>query len=406
MTRSRAPLGQLRQELIGGIPRYQRRRQRRQRMIMAAPIVVGVIVTAAILTRDTQDGPPERVTTATTTRPEESRPSSPSGVVVATSGNDKGLALVLQDGELHLYEGERYPLNSQAMAGAAVTPSGGVLVWTGLQPVLHISPESLAASGNDQIRLSAPIGSIIGERQVVPTADGSQVWVLSGGGTAERTLELADIDTGRTLLTKRLPGDARLVGAVESAAVVEISPPSEAQRVVSVAPSGETTETAPFADTPATIIAASTTSTVGIAQGPNGSISGERLLIEGAAGAHTIEAPSGQAWVPTGHSTIPSDGSGGRVLNGGQLLVGLTSRSDVNGGTHRIAIVDLDDRSYEVVYEGTDIGTAFWSASGDRVLVVRTRFDVQEIISLDPRNPSSVVTTATLPPRFFVLAGS
>jgi hypothetical protein len=71
----------------------------------------------------------------------------------------------------------------------------------------------------------------------------------------------------------------------------------------------------------------------------------------------------------------------------------------------RIVVVDLDDRSYDVIYEGDDVGTAFWTAEGDRVLLVRTSADAQSITSLDPQDPSGSIPLASLPPGFFVLSG-
>ena len=427
MTSTPPVLDQLRDDLVAGIHTFERRRSRTRRVLgSGAVVVLGVAVATAVVASG--DDPGERVTstpntavgsTATTSavRPEPISGSGVTALLFATNGNGRDLSVIdLRAGVRAVYDEEEHQHGNGAISGAVFTADERLVVWqTGRRALVY--PAARLAGGSNPLvargALSGPgreIGTIVGERQIVPTDAGDRVWIRASAGTggdAESTLELVDLETGSVQLTTMvpsglLPAGAGLLEAVGDDATVVVGRGGPDEQVLRFSPSGRTSVIEP--PEPAIFLMATPAHTVWAA-------SGNRLLIVNANGSvTTVAAPDAGEWALTGSPTIPSNSPDFRTVtaDGSRALFTLNHPNDLTYPSSRLVLVDLVAGTATALShsDGTPFTpiTAFWAQDDRTIVAIDGPNDRQTASTLDTDTGATMTVADAIPEGFFVVA--
>lgn len=388
-------LDELRDQLVAGVPRYERRK-RRTGLAVAAIVVVAAVGVGALIGTD------ENTTQPVIVSPSISTPEHPVGVgvpdaLVATSGNQFGVSFTdLRTGTVLEYPGGTHAMGPGAIAGAVVIPRGGLLMWRTGEPT-QLFPNLVDRAG-------IPVGSIRGERTVVVTEDGTGAWILAAG-EGERALELVDLKTRNIRLSTTVPARSRLITTLGDQAVIEPNATLPADHVMVVHPRGPRAELA--VPEPANLVAIGAQGSVWIAA------DGERLLMLDASGRMTAEvpAPFGR-WTTVGRPTIPSNSPDFRTItaDGQHVLLGLTVSVTGKAVTKVLAIADFTDGTAEPEFEADEGATvdsvvsAFWASDDETIYIVDATSSGQQTVTEWRFRRDERRIEGAIPPGYFVIA--
>jgi hypothetical protein len=333
-------------------------------------------------------------------------------VLVATSGNEFGISVVdLEGGYRATYrDGAHTAGDRGALSGAVLTAGERLVLWRSDRPAVVYSA-ARDADGRQQLidgglaRPGAEVGTILGERTILPTERGDAVWILAVRDGSDRQLELVDLDTGTVRTATTVPPGSRLVGVVGENAVVQPDARELSDGALVVSPSGETTNV--VAPEPARLVAMTGTQSVWIAGGDPQSVVGDRLLVVTDGRTTVITPPADGGWVEAGAPTIPSNSPHLATLSadGTRLLLALTDPSDPNRVAACVAVVDLERLSATIVYEGGGSSSAFWALDDRTAVVIDQTGQDQVVKAIDTTTGAVTTSDDAVPPGFFVIAG-
>jgi hypothetical protein len=322
--------------------------------------------------------------------------------------------LDLASGRTHHYAGMEQALGNGSISGALVTTDCLVLWQAGA-----ISPSTartlsfkvpLGTSTAPDLSADASIGlgSILGERRVVATEDGARVWIEAFGSSVlsppdeAGRLEYVDCTSGDVLGTVQLgaqPGarSSFLFGAVGDQAVVVQDGGDVDERVLLVAPSGETTPLP--SPSPARFIAAGAGRVLWST--PDG-----ELLVTDATGQllSTIASPvAGSQWLTAAAPIRDSPHQRTISLDGTRALVRLADL-ERDDGAHALYLVDFaTGRAQRLDLGPGQPNSAVWSRDDTRIVGIVTSLSPTLIVQLDAATGTRLGAPRALPPQYFIL---
>jgi hypothetical protein len=423
MTSTESPLEQLRAQLVDGIPRFERRRRRRRVAgvgVALASVAGLVMVSVAVARGDNAEDvatdvvideglfgePPPGVAVDRLSR------GGIPAVLVATSGNAFGLAVADLDGGYRATypDGVHAAGEGGALSGAVVTAADRLVLWRSDQPALAY-PADRDADGRHELvdgGLAEPgveVGTILGERTIMPTERGDAAWILAAGDASDKRLELVDLATGEVRVATTVPPGSRLVDAVGDDAVIHPAFVGATDRVLAVSPTGDTRDIA--APEPARLAGLTEDSVVWIAGGDPDSVVGDRLIVATDSGTTTVDLPGQGGWVRAGAPTVPSNSPPLRTMtaDGTRLLLALTDPTNPNSVADRVVVVDLERSGARVVYEGAGASSAFWAGDDKTALVVEGTDDGQVVTAVDTSTDRAITIDDVVPSGFRIVAG-
>jgi hypothetical protein len=338
-------------------------------------------------------------------------------VLFATDGNGSGLAVSdLNGGFRATYPAGRHVLGPGATTDAVLTRDQ-LIVWRADERAL-VLPAGRLADGRHELvdgGLRGPgreIGTLIGQRSIVATDSGDAVWIAggcmpsaclspataTGGDDVDTPLELVDLETGAVRASTTVPPNSRLVDTIGEHAVVGSVTGAE---MLVVSPAGDTSPLEP--PEPAQFLTATPTHTVWIAG------SGRLLVVTDDEEVSSIPEPTRGDWLGTGAPTIPSSSPTFPTVSsdGTRLLVALSDPNGdpVNGGDdQRLAVVDLDDGTTELVYEGPGAASAYWAGDDRTAVVAGGDEPSRTVTAVDTVTGATRTIADAVPEGYFVVA--
>jgi hypothetical protein len=299
---------------------------------------------------------------------------------------------------------------------AALTNNDELIAGVQSGPVVAF-PAGRTAGGQHELLaggLQEPGREILGAvgwSHFLPTESGDAVWIQTNVGD----LELVDTETGDVRQSVTRPSGSRLVVVVGDNAVVynDFNDPGTA---VVVSPSGETTILEP--PETASFVAASPTRSVWIASDsvtPDGSILvgvGETVLIVADDGDMTsipVPAGAGGRWAWLGSQT----GIGSmRTLTSDdtKLLLTLTDPSNPSSTIPtRLAVVDIEEGTADIVFEDPGGLEAFWARDDRTAIVLHSEAGGEAgqttVTAVDTITGATTTIDDAMPAGFQVIAG-
>lgn len=434
-------LDRLREELVHGIPRFERARHRARILLAAtgALLVLATSMAAFLLFRSGSEGgrlateapattaaPPATEYAPTTDAPPD--PDSLSGytveqfsdggvpAVLLASNRGGAVAVIdLEHGARALYPREAHTIaesGGNPIRSAVLTNNDELIVWGQHLPTL-VYPAKRTADGQQELvdgglqSSGREIGGTLDHRQVVPTDSGDRAWIQTfprGPGGAfddDSLLELVDMQTGEIEQSLTVPASSRVVDVTGENAVIDPTRRVGGTEVSVVSPSGETTIVE--APEPGWFVAATAEHMIWT--------TGDRLLIVADDGrTHSIPtpAPDDGGWTVTGWPSIPGSPRMRTLDAEGKRLLVASASPGRGEWTRRLVVVDIEESSTEVVYEDPDLGvlpTAFWAADNRTVIVVDGFHPRYSVTAIDTVTGETTSLDEALPDGFFVIAG-
>jgi hypothetical protein len=410
-------LDQLRGQLVGGIPRFERRR-RRVRVAQAAAAVglVGVLAAAVTAAQGSTDGSEGRVTTGVERGecPEgrsgysvDPLPEGPDGaegpdgsegsdggvpvVLVASNINSESVAVAdLDRGCLAVYPAGTHTMGHDVLAAAFTNRDQLVAEAWATPPLTYPAgrtPEGqqvLVDGGLAEPGDRLPDG-VVGD--VFPTDSGEGAWFLpdTADPSGEKPLGFVDLATGE-IRHVNVPGGSLLVdvdgddailhpAATVSAGAGSVTELSPGHDMLRVTPSGDTSTLA--APEGASFVARAAGRTIWIAGGLRFRDAycpcADRVIVVADDGTTTtIPVPDGEGaeggqWRDGGHRELGSPPLRTVTRDGARLVLQLTNPDQPETTPTRLAVVDLEAGTADAF--PVPGGTAFW-AGDDRTAIV------------------------------------
>jgi hypothetical protein len=443
MTGSTELLDQLRDQLVRGIPNFERRRRRARWFVATtgALLLLAASTTAFLLLRtDAQgdrvvtDSPPptEAPTTEADPQPEplpndfsieEFSSGGIPALLFASNVNGGAVAAIdLEDGFRGVYPRGTHTISDHggAVDSAVLTSNDRLITGTLLTPTLVYPAEP---TGNARAELvdgglqeqGREIGTIGGERTAVPTDGGEGLWILASGDADDKPLEFVDLETGDMPLSTTVPPGSRLAAAIGDRVVIHPAYGAPTTEVLVMSPSGDTTTLE--APEPATFVAATPAHSVWLAGVPDTEWSGDKLLIVDNEGGTTEVPTPDYELAQTGRATIPSNSPPMPSLSadGTRLLL---ARIGPTRGPNGVVLIDIETGTTELLYGDPDFITAFWARDDRTVIVIdwghtgveSERDDAdfcqcQTVTAIDTITGETTTIEDALPDGFLVIAG-
>ncbi|MET0895572.1 MAG: hypothetical protein ABWY80_06955 [Acidimicrobiia bacterium] len=411
--------------------REARRRRRRRWAAVAVAVVALGLVAAALARADSGDRPPVRPdrtqvdegAASATAQPSVRRfaPAATSALVLSTSGIAGGVAIAdLGHGVVADYSSSARPSTAATVTDVAFTRDG-LVVWSSWYPTIMFDTATPPATPSPLVREAKlgsegrRLGTVVGERRVIPTSDGSRVWMLGVGSApdqgAEQPLELVDVGTGEPVLsmtTPRVvpPGGHHLLGTVGGDALIAVTSNGSGQGgegwtdIVRVSPAGEWSALSPPA--PGALFVTATPNVIVWT-----SAGREQLLLQSSSGdVRTLPAVApGLPWSAgtAGHPTIPGSAAPLAALSrdGTRLLIHASARDYSDG---RLVVVDLENATTSETLPGAEIGSAFWAADDRTVFAVeRQPNGDQLLLAIDPSTGRRTPIPDAIPPGYYLI---
>lgn len=413
-------LERVRDQLVTGIPRFERKRRRRR--FAGASFICVLLVTAGFVVLARDPVSQSKVNTGPATPAPERTPGAGGverisaggtpALLFASTGNRGDVAAIdLLGGVRAVYGSGTHEVGTGGLTDAVFTNRGDLVFWNVWRRALVFPAERLANGGSALLdTLGEPareIGSFTGERTLVPTDDGEAVWILGYSDDTDMALELIDVGTGATRSSTVVPARSRVVDVVGDQAVIELAGPQTVGRVMLVGPAGATSMLE--VPEPAEFVTATPGESIWFVGGSPAATGADTLMIIDSEGERsTLPTPAPGLWGTTGHVTIPSTSPPMPTVtaDGRRLLLSLIDPTDPNGVADRVVVVDLRTQLAKVVYEGSGASSAFW-AGDDRTVIAISRNELgnQAIEVVDSTTGSRTRINDAIPAGFFVIAG-